>query len=201
MSRAADAVVFAREFVRAPLDTASLVPSCAVVSRQLAAPVPETGDPVVVELGPGTGVVTDVVQRRLGGRGRHVVVELNPRFAAVLAGRFPEVEVVCADARAMPAMLSRRGLRADVVLSGLPWAAFRMPGPESLHDLIAGVMAREGAFTQIGYAATRRAAPARAQLADLRAAFEEVTLGRTIWRNFPPAVVHVARRPRTRSPG
>lgn len=196
MYRGADAIVFAREFVRAPLLTASLVPSSAALCWQLTAPVPDTGDPVVIELGPGTGVVTDVVQRRLGSRGRHLAVELNPRFADALAHRFPRVEVLCGDARALPAVLAERGLRADVVLSGLPWAAFRVAGPESLHSLVAAAMTRDGAFTQIGYAATRWAPPARARLADLHAAFEEVTLTRTIWRNFPAAVVYLARRPR-----
>lgn len=196
MSAGTDAVLFAREFVRAPLQTASVVPSSAALCRQLIAPVPETGDPVVVELGPGTGVVTAVLARRLGSRGRQLAIELNPRLAAGLVARFPRVEVLTGDARSLPRVLAERGLRADVVLSGLPWAAFRVPGPRSLHSLIAEAMTDDGAFTQIGYAATRRAAPARAQVADLRAAFEEVTLSRTIWRNVPPAVVHLARRPR-----
>lgn len=196
MPRSADAVVFAREFVRAPLDTASLVPSSPTLCRQLTAPVPETGDPVVVELGPGTGVVTAAVQRRLGSRGRHLVVELNPRFAEGLARRFPDVEVVCADARSLAELLDARGLRADVVLSGLPWAAFRGAGSPGLLHRIAAAMAPHGAFTQLGYAVTRWAPPARAQLADLRSAFEEVATSRTVWRNVPPAVVHVARRPR-----
>lgn len=200
MPRGADALVFAREFVRAPLDTASLVPSSARTCRLLTAPVPETGDPVVVELGPGTGVVTEVVQRRLGSRGRHLAVELNPRFAAVLAERFPRVEVVCADARTLPAVLTERGLRADVVLSGLPWAAFPVTGSRTLHGLVAAGMARDGAFTQLGYAATRWAPQARAQLADLRAAFEEVAVSRTVWGNLPPAVVQTARRPRHAAP-
>lgn len=193
-----DAMVFAREFLRSPLDTASVVPSSAALCRELTAPVPESGDPVVVELGPGTGVVTAVVQQRLGRRGRHLAVELNPRFADALSRRFPAVEVLCADARALPELLARRGLCADVVLSGLPWAAFQQgdgDGPD-LPAVLAATMAPGGALTQIGYAVTRRARPARRQLADLRAAFEEVTTSRTVWSNVPPAVVHVARRPR-----
>lgn len=57
-------------------------------------------------------------------------------------------------------------------------------------------MTSTAAFTQIAYAATRWAPPARQELADLRAAFQEVTLSRTVWRNLPPALVYLARRPR-----
>ncbi len=193
MSRTTDTLTFALEFTRSPLDVASLVPSSLPVCRALALPVPETGHPVVVELGAGSGVVTEEVRQRLGGRGRHLAVELNARFAATLAERFPDIEVLHIDAQEVPALLHDRGLRADVVISGLPWAAF----PDaSLHRRLAGAMTAHGAFTQLGYAATRWAGPARTQLAHLQPVFEEVTTSRTVWRSLPPAVVHTARRPR-----
>ncbi|MCO1656384.1 class I SAM-dependent methyltransferase [Pseudonocardia humida] len=196
MPRTTDALTFALEFARSPWDVASLAPSAPPVCRALALPVPETGDPLVVELGAGSGVVTQEVRRRLGGRGRHLAVELNPRFAATLAERFPDVDVLHADARQVPDLLRDRGLQADVVISGLPWAAFPTGDAPSLHQRLAGAMTAHGAFTQLGYAATRRAGPARAHLAHLHALFEEVTTSRTVWRNLPPAVVHTARRPR-----
>ena len=56
-------------------------------------PVPLRGQPVVVELGAGTGPVTRAIRQRLAGRGRHLAVELNPRLASVLADRLPDVEV------------------------------------------------------------------------------------------------------------
>lgn len=194
--RLAAAAMLAREFVRAPLDTASVVPSSPALCRLLAAPVPQAGDPVVVELGPGTGVVTAVLQDRLAGRGRHLAVEINPRFVDPLRARFPHVEVLCGDARAVPAMLADRGLAADVVVSALPWAAFRVPGPVSLPEQLGGAMVRDGTFVQLALAPTRWASPARTQRAELRAAFEEVVTSSTVWRNAPPAFVYLARRPR-----
>ncbi|MGH3944230.1 MAG: SAM-dependent methyltransferase, partial [Pseudonocardiaceae bacterium] len=53
-----------------------------------------------------------------------------------------------------------------------------------------------GAYTQAAYTWTRWAPAARRQLRQLRASFEEVVISETIWRNFPPARVYVARRPR-----
>ncbi|MGH4022890.1 MAG: hypothetical protein ACRDT0_27390 [Pseudonocardiaceae bacterium] len=69
-----------------------------------------------------------------------------------------------------------------------------------LVGLLAGSMAPGGALTQLGYAATRWAPPARRQLGELRSSFEEVTITRTVWRNLPPAVVYLARRPRPQQP-
>lgn len=109
----ADATVFLREFVRAPLLTASVAPSSRVLAERIAAPVPARGDPVVVELGPGTGTITSAIQRRLGGRGRHLAVELNARLAAVAQQRHPDVEVICADVAELPGILAERRLTAD----------------------------------------------------------------------------------------
>lgn len=194
--RLADATVFLGEFVRSPLLTASVAPSSRVLADHIAAPVPPRGDPVVVELGPGTGTITAAIQRRLGGRGRHLAIELSPRLAAVVGQRCPEVEVICADVAELPGILAERRLRADVIVSALPWAALRATHPRSLPSVLADVLTGDGVLCQLGYAATRYAPPARRQLADLRSAFEQVHVSRPIWRNLPPALTYLAHRPR-----
>jgi phosphatidylethanolamine/phosphatidyl-N-methylethanolamine N-methyltransferase len=184
--------MFLREFLRHPLWTASVAPSSPSLAEQMITALPEDGDPVVVELGPGTGSFTVAIQRRLAGRGRHIAVELNPRMAAHVARRCPRVEVVTGAAADLPAILADRSLSgADHVVSGLPWSAFTGP----LVDTIAGVLAPAGVYTQFTYTWTRWAPPAHRQLAQLRDAFGEVVITRTIWRNLPPAFVYVSRRP------
>lgn len=194
-----DTTRFLREFARDPHHTAAVAPSSAALARDMTAPVPVTGAPTVVELGPGTGAFTGAIQQRLGGRGRHIAVELHDEWARLLTERYPGVEVVRADAGELAAILAERGVsQVDTIVSGLPWAAYtaERTGP-SLHTVIARTLAPTGAFTQFAYSLTRHwAPPARAQLADLRRHFAEVTIGRTVWRNLPPAVVYQARQPR-----
>lgn len=187
---------FLREFVKSPTTTAAVGPSSRFLAAEMVAPIPAQGDPVVVELGPGTGAFTEVIQRRLGGRGQHLALELNAKWAADLGRRFPDVDAVCADAHDLPKLLAERGVRADVVVSGLPWAAHAARDGRSLVSVIAGSLTENGAFSQFAYTWTRWAAPARRQLADVRATFEETVLSRTVWRNVPPALVYIARRPR-----
>ncbi|GAA3410671.1 class I SAM-dependent methyltransferase [Streptosporangium vulgare] len=187
-----------REFLRSPLLTATVAPSSRRLAAQMVVPIPERGEPTVVELGPGTGAFTRVIQDRLGGRGHHLAVELNPRLAVLLGRRFPGVEVVHAHAAELPGLMAERGLSADVVVSGLPWVAFRPVAGARLLPLVAGSLSRDGVFTQFAYRWTRWAPPAREHLHDLRTTFEEVVLGRTVWRNLPPALVYLARRPRQR---
>jgi phosphatidylethanolamine/phosphatidyl-N-methylethanolamine N-methyltransferase len=187
---------FTREFLKDPLSVASLVPSAAPLCRQAAAPLPETGDPVVLDLGAGTGQVTDVIQERLGGRGRHIAVEFNPRMAAVLAERQPKVEVICDDARAVVERLLAEGVRTDLTVSGLPWLLTAPSQGRSIFEDLARLAAPGGAVTQLAHAWIRFFPTARQVQRNLEASFEEVVVSRTVWANVPPAVVYVARRPR-----
>lgn len=111
------------------------------MARVATAAVPRTGSPVVVELGPGTGAFTKAIQRRLAGRGWHIAVEVNPRFARRLAALPPAVDVVNGDATDLATVLALRGLsQADVVVCGLPWAAFTEHRPRSLLSTVVAAL-------------------------------------------------------------
>ncbi|BCB76554.1 methyltransferase domain-containing protein [Phytohabitans flavus] len=188
---------FLLEFVRDPLTVGAIAPSGAALARVATAAVPGTGSPVVVELGPGTGAFTEAIQRRLGGRGRHIAVELNPRFAQRLAALHPAVDVVHADATDLTTVLAQRGLsQADVVVSGLPWAAFAESRQRDLLSTVVAALPEHGVFTTFAYVHARWAPPARRLLRSLRSRFEEVVVSRTEWANLPPALVYYCRRPR-----
>jgi phospholipid N-methyltransferase len=196
-ARSRDFLRFLGEFARSPMTTAAVAPSSAALAAAMVLPVPEQGDPVVVELGPGTGAFTRAVQAKLRGRGRHIAIELNPSWAELLSERFPQVEVVCADATNLRDVLTERGVSGvDVVVSGLPWVAFPTDAGRSLAAAIGDSLTDSGAFTQFTYSWTRWARPARVRLQELRETFEEVIVSKTVWRNLPPAAVYVARRAR-----
>ncbi|MBB2946660.1 phospholipid N-methyltransferase [Actinoplanes lutulentus] len=187
---------FLLEFVRDPMTVAAVAPSSPALAEVVTSTVPRTGSPVVVELGPGTGPFTAAIQERLAGRGRHLAVELNPRFAEQLATRYPAVDVVTANAAGLGAVLAGRGIQhTDVVVSGLPWAAF---GEEQQGDMLSGVadvLGPHGVFTTFAYVHARWSPPARRLLRSLRSRFDEVVISRTVWANVPPALVYVCRRP------
>jgi phospholipid N-methyltransferase len=180
------------------MSVASVTPSSRALARRMTAPVPATGDPVVLELGPGTGAFTREIEVVRAGRGRHVAVELNERFTSLLAARFPGLDAVTADAGDVVAVLAGLGLgHADVIVSGLPWVAFRPERQQELLDAVVDALAPGGAFTTFGYVHARWSGPARRFRRLLGERFEEVVLGRTVWANLPPALVYHCRRPRS----
>ncbi|WP_336206501.1 class I SAM-dependent methyltransferase [Nonomuraea sp. LPB2021202275-12-8] len=192
-----DSALFLGQFLRAPASIGAIAPSSQRLAAAVCAPLPERGEPTIVELGPGTGPFTEEIQRRLAGRGHHLAVELNGPMAAVLAERFPKVDVVHGDAAELAKLLADRGLRqADVVVSGLPWAAFPDGLQRGLLAAVTSAMNPAGAFTTFSYIHAIPLARARRFRALLAERFEEVVAGRTVWRNAPPAFVFHARRPR-----
>jgi phosphatidylethanolamine/phosphatidyl-N-methylethanolamine N-methyltransferase len=197
-----DRMMFFQRFLRYPWRVGAVAPSSGALARQMVAPVPGTGHPVVVELGPGTGAFTDAIQRCLGGRGYHLAVEIDPVFAGVLRRRFPSVDVVVAGADRLPEVLALRGLRAaDVVVSGLPWAVLPPVQAARIMAGVAASMTPQGAFTTFAYVHALWTPAARRLRRDLRRTFEEVVPGRTVWANLPAALVYHARRPRPQSGG
>ncbi|MEV4357689.1 class I SAM-dependent methyltransferase [Nonomuraea sp. NPDC004186] len=193
-----DSALFLGQFFRAPTTIGAVAPSSRWLASAVCAPIPERGEPTVVELGPGTGPFTAEIQQRLGGRGHHLAVEVNEPMARLLAARFPAVDVVNADAARLGELLAERGLQqADVVVSGLPWAAFPQELQHALLSAVTSVMSPGAAFTTFSYIHAIPLSSARRFRALLAERFEEVVPGRTVWRNTPPAFVFHARRPRS----
>ncbi len=187
---------FLSEFIRSPWTVGAIAPSSAALARVATAPVLTTADIVVVELGAGTGAFTGQIQQRLAGRGRHIAIEINERFAMRLATRYPTVDVVLADAADLEAVLASRGLpQADVIVSGLPWAAFAEREQRDVLSAAVSALSPEGVFTTFAYVHARWAPPARRLQHALESRFDEVVVGRTVWGNLPPALVYHCRRP------
>jgi len=191
--------LFLREFVRSPLATASIIASSAALARQMTEPLNrlDTPNPVVLELGPGTGAFTRAIAAAAPIGTRQLAVELNPAMAGYLAEHHPDVDVITGSAADLASLLGGRGIsRVDMVVSGLPWQSFAGADGPHLIKNIADLLASNGSYTQFTYAWTRWTPPARRQHRLLRRAFDHVDVSATVWRNFPPAYVYTCTAPR-----
>jgi len=139
-----------------------------------------------IELGAGTGAITEALLRHGIQPRRLVVVERDPALAEVLRSRFRGLRVVCGDAaelrRAVPRSLLRRGFGA--VVSSLPLRSLPTDTVRSIVGEIAAVLHPGGRWVQYTYA-----------LADLRApaGFHRIA-STVVWKNVPPARIDVLAR-------
>ena len=191
--RLADEARFIKSWIDNPLQAGALSPSSRFLSKMMAHAVdPATPGPIV-ELGPGTGPVTQALIERGVAPGRLVLVEYDEGFCRLLAQRFPEARVVRGDAYNLPATL-RGALDAppSAVVSSLPL----LNRPEALRlRLLADaleLMEADGVFVQFTYGMV---SPIPRGRRGLRYRWFQSEASPPILRNLPPARVWVYRRP------
>lgn len=188
--------------VRNPARVGAIAPSSSRLAAMLASVVPTDGEPVVVELGPGTGAVSSAIEAKLPRGGRHVAVEIDAGMAAFLRSQRPGVEVVNGDARDLIQLLGNNEItRASAVISGLPWSLFDSTGRERILRQVAEAVGFDGVFVTFAYVHARPLRGARDFRRALEQTFDEVRVSRVVWQNMPPAYCYICRRPRLRSAG
>ncbi|MBE1576193.1 class I SAM-dependent methyltransferase [Amycolatopsis roodepoortensis] len=176
-----------REFLRHPMLTGAVAASSSKLAEAMTTGLGLENARLVVELGPGTGVFTAAVLRRLPPGARLVAVEINPRLAGDLRERYPEVEIVQGSAENLDDYVREA---ADVVVSGLPWTVMTADRQERILDRVTEILVPNGRFTTFAYAHAAWTPPGRRFAAALRDRF--AVTGRTpvVWPNLPPAFVH-----------
>jgi phosphatidylethanolamine/phosphatidyl-N-methylethanolamine N-methyltransferase len=182
-----DEVRFIRSWLEKPLSTGAVTPSGRVLARAMARYVePELPGPVV-ELGPGTGPVTEALVDHGVDPARLVLVEFNPIFCQLLRARFPTATVIQADAYGLRRVLSNLMRQpAAAMVSGLP--LFTKPlrmRVRLLRDALS-LLLPGAPFVQFTYAVVP---PIPRVSAGVSAEASE-----RIWMNLPPARVWVYRK-------
>lgn len=186
---------FLQEFVRDPVLVGAVAPS----GRQLARLLVDAADlrpgQVVVELGAGTGPMTEeILSRRPDGP--FVALEPNPQLAATLRERFPGVRIEERYAQELRAILTEMGqTRADRVVSSLPWAIWPPALQDEVFAAILDVLAPDGRMVTFGYLHAQVLPAARRLREALSRRFVSVSTTRVAWWNLPPALVYVCDGP------
>jgi phosphatidylethanolamine/phosphatidyl-N-methylethanolamine N-methyltransferase len=182
-----DEVRFIRSWIEKPLTTGAVTPSGRALARTMASYIDPSRPGPVIELGPGTGPVTEALLAQGIDSSRLVLVEFDPTFCRLLRVRYPTATVVQGDAYGLRRLLT--GVLQEPaagVVSGLP--LFTKPLRMRLRLLFEafGLMSSGAPFVQFTYNAV---APIPKRLDRVSAEASE-----RVWMNIPPARVWVYRR-------
>ncbi len=176
-------MVFAREIIKNPREMGAACPSSKRLSRALASPIALEKNGLVVELGAGTGQVTEaLLQHGIPGK-QLVAIERSSNLAGFLQQHFKDVHVVQGDATQLRSLVQSYGQRVNAVVSGLPLRSLpKKVGQEIVHE-IEQLLPVGGLYIQFTYDLGRK-------YAHLPACFK-LTSSKFIWSNLPPARVDV----------
>lgn len=159
----ADYRIFVREFRDTFKNTGALLPSGAQLARCVTRPFHESQQTGrrLLEVGPGTGAVTDRIVRLLRAGDQVTLVEINDRFVDRLNRRFreePHWQRVAdqVDVQCVSLLDFDPEEKFDFIISGMPMNNFEVPLATALFDRLYELLKPEATLSFFEYVAIRK---------------------------------------------
>lgn len=179
---------FFKGWIDKPKAVGAIVPTSGVTARKMASVVRPESDDLVLELGPGTGVITRAILARGIKPEKLVSIEYSKDFVDRLTQELPGVNFVHGDAFDLETALAPwKGQRFDAVISAIPMLNFPVEARIRLVESLLDLMPAGRPIVQITYGALSPVPAGRGSYTVDRFDF--------IVRNIPPAHLWIYRRP------
>jgi len=175
---------FLKQFFKEKNMVGAMAPSSRFLAAKMLDHLPIKEAKIIIELGPGTGVFTEKIIKKMGTDTQLIVIELNDSFFHSLVKKInnKNVHLKHGSAENIGNYLSELGVdRADLIISSLPLAVIPSPIRQSVLKAIKKNLKEEGQFVQFQYSLQSRSA--------LKQIFSSVKLNFTPF-NFPPAFIY-----------
>ncbi|WP_299476682.1 rRNA adenine N-6-methyltransferase family protein [uncultured Roseibium sp.] len=191
-----DEMKFIRSWAQNPLRTGAVAPSGPDLAAKMASFLAPRPHSRVVELGPGTGVVTKALFER-GFAHKHLnLIEYSADFCELLSLRYPGLSVLRGDAYALGRTLHKQGgflseaqegeRLLDGVVSSLPLLTRPEPARRALLNEALALLKPGAPFIQFSYGLVMPVKPDSQGVS--------VYSSDWVWKNLPPARVWVYRK-------
>ncbi|MFN2507260.1 MAG: class I SAM-dependent methyltransferase [Chthoniobacterales bacterium] len=181
-------VLFFKRFLQRPFQVASIIPSSKALVERVANKMDFTQPRVIAEYGPGEGVHSREIARRMGPGSQLLLFELDPDFSRDLKRQFAHdrrVHVIHGDAAQLPHELARRGIsHCDYIVSGIPFSILDLKKKRALLRKTHEAIAPGGSF--IIYQVTN-------ELRQHATLFDEAE-SEYFFQNIPPMFITVFRK-------
>jgi phospholipid N-methyltransferase len=176
-------LLFAREILRNPRTMGAGLPSTPRLAKAMANFVPKTENELVVELGAGTGIVTQALLQRGIPPERLIAIEQAHTLTEYLHQRYPQARIINGDALHLCQLLGNDCQQVTTIVSSLPFRSLPHSVGHGIIEQIQKVLPKNGLLIQFTYDISGRTL-------FLPSDFKRVS-HKIVWRNLPPARVDV----------
>jgi phosphatidylethanolamine/phosphatidyl-N-methylethanolamine N-methyltransferase len=147
-----DEIRFIRGMMAQPKTVGAIMPTSARMAAKMASIIDTGSGLPVLELGPGTGVITKAILDKGVKPENLVSIEYSTQFYQHLTGKFPDVHFINGDAfNIADTLKAYRGRKFDCVISGIPLLNFPMHQRVSLIESLLDLMAPGRPVVQFSY--------------------------------------------------
>ena len=142
--------LFFKRFLQRPFQVASIIPSSKALVERVASKIDFSQPRVIAEYGPGEGVHSREIARRMSANSHLLLFELDAAFSRDLKRQFAgdqRVHVIHGDAASLPFELEQRGIPyCDYILSGIPFSILKIDKKRALLQKTHDALAPGGSF-------------------------------------------------------
>ncbi len=143
---------FIAAWIRSPLKIGAALPSSRALARAMAAQVDIARDGAIIELGAGTGMVTQALLEADIPRDRLLVIEREKPLFAILQAAFHNLNILCADAMELEEVLENEGVKkVSTIVSSLPFLTMPVAVRHAIQEQMAKAIGTHGIIIQFTY--------------------------------------------------
>lgn len=179
--------LFLKALWQHPKTLGALVPSSKVLAQRMSEEVMKSAPQKILELGPGTGIITEALLNQGFLAEQLILVEQSHLFTTHLCEYFPKVKIIEGDAAFLAELLGEDSGALDMVVSSLPLRALPLDLVYQIMSEVYSVLKPNGLFIQYTYHLfSKEKAPYQRDFELLRSSF--------IFSNLPPAKIEVFKK-------
>jgi phospholipid N-methyltransferase len=174
---------FLKAFIINPRATGSILPSSKRLAKLMVSFDEIDKKRLTIELGPGTGVVTQALLDAGVPAKQLVAIEYSPHMVEALTRKFPEIKIINGNAAQLSDLLKNEMRQVGTVISGLPLRSLPKEMRESILDEIYKILTHGGHYIQFTYDFRKK-----------RGFYPEIyhlKKSKIVWRNIPPAKIQL----------
>jgi phosphatidylethanolamine/phosphatidyl-N-methylethanolamine N-methyltransferase len=187
-------VDFLKETIKYPKHVGALSPSSLNLAELIVEKAKLNQARNIIELGPGTGVFTEHILKRMNRKANFFAIEVNKTFISLINKKYPSINVYHGLAVNICKYMEREGMsKADRIISGLPWASFSKEAQEENLSKIVLALKSGGLFLTFAYFPINHGQSGRQFKRLLLKHFDSVS-ETDIVLNLPPAFVYICRK-------
>lgn len=181
---------FLAAWMRSPKGMGAILPSSRTLARAMVAQIDRDVPGVIIELGAGTGVMTNALLQSGIDPERLLIIERDKHLHSILSEHFDGLNIVCEDAMNLDKVLERNGItEVCAIISSLPFMTIPKPIGHVIQGQMAKVINDKSSIIQFTYGVQSPISKKQQQKVQLTS-----KRSRIVVTNVPPAHVWVYRK-------
>ena len=179
-----DKTNFLKQYLRTPRSIGAVAPSSKYLAEKMVSDIDFEAAGCIVEYGPGTGVFTDELLKKIKPKTKLLLLEANKDFCANLRKKYAaynNVAVIHGSAEHVDSYLKKFGIdKVDYIISGLPFTSLPKKVSEKILRKTRNLLGTDGLFITFQYTLLKK---------DFIAKYFNNIEHVRVLRNLPPAYV------------